>query len=76
MDPQVAWSDLLETYANGDWAAVEDLADGLLHWLTHGGFPPQTVPNQGLGADWHRHIALAACRFSLSTARQRTEEDA
>lgn len=76
VDPQIAWDDLLEAYTNGDCAAVEDLADGLLHWLTHDGFPPQTVPNQGIDAELHRHLAIAACRFAKSIVRQRTKEDA
>ena len=77
MDPQAAWDQLLDAYTTGDWAAVEELADGLLEWLLHGGFPPRTVSKERLGNEWHRHLTLSACRFALSAVRKnRIEEDA
>ncbi len=75
MDPQAAWSQLLDAYAKGNWTAVEELSEGLLNWLTHGGFPPQSVPNKKLDEDWNRAITLAACRFARSVARNHRSEE-
>ena len=70
MDPQTAWDDLLDALSEQDWDRVEELADGLLHWLGGNGFPPRAVTGSDLGADWDRHIALAGCPFALAKARQ------
>lgn len=51
MDPQTAWEDLLEALGERDWDRVEDLAEGLLHWLQADGFPPRAVTGSDLGAD-------------------------
>ncbi len=69
MDPQAAWNHLLEAYSDGDWSVVEELAEGLLHWLLRGGFPPQTVSERNLDDAWNRAIALSAARFARSAAR-------
>jgi len=66
MDPQASWDQLLEAYAEGDWDRVQDLAEGLLHWLRRGGFPPQATTGSDLGQDWDREITLSACRFALA----------
>jgi len=66
MDPQASWDQLLEAYAEGEWEHVQDLAEGLLHWLSRGGFPPRAVTGSDLGQAWDRAIALAACRFALA----------
>jgi len=70
MDPQTAWEDLLEALGERDWDRVEDLAEGLLHWLQADGFPPRAVTGSDLGADWDREIALAGCRTALAQARE------
>lgn len=69
MDPQAAWDRLLEAYTDGDWSVVEELAEGLLHWLHRGGFPPQTVSEREMDDAWNRAIAVFASRFALSAAR-------
>jgi hypothetical protein len=68
MDPQANWEQLLEAYGEGDWDRVQDLADGLFHWLRRGGFPPRATTGSDLGPDWDRGIALAACRLALAKA--------
>jgi hypothetical protein len=70
MDPQTAWHDLLDALSEQDWDRVEELADGLLHWLRANGFPPRAVTGSDLGADWDREIAVAGCRFALAKARE------
>jgi hypothetical protein len=70
MDPQTAWDDLLGALGEGDWDRVDELAEGLLHWLQAGGFPPRAVTGSDLGADWDREIVLAGCRFAQSQARE------
>jgi len=70
MDPQAAWDQLLEAYAEHDWAAIEELADGLLAWLDGQGFPPQTTAGRNLGADWNRAVARSACQFVLQRAKE------
>ena len=70
MDPQTAWDDLLAAYADGNWQLVDELADGLITWLTRGGFPPRATTGADLGQDWDRTVALAACRFAVEKASQ------
>jgi hypothetical protein len=71
MDPQASWDQLLEAYADGDWDHVQDLAEGLIHWLSRDGFPPRATTGSDMGRPWDRAIALAGCRFALSQARKR-----
>lgn len=43
MDPQAAWIELAECFTSPDsvdWERVSELADGLLHWVKRGGYPP------------------------------------
>lgn len=82
MDPQVAWLELIDAFHELDWERVRDLADGLLHWMRHGGFPPETMavrkpeigipmePTRSLGCEWNRSVALAACSYALDLATQ------
>ena len=82
MDPQVAWQELIDAFHDLDWERVRDLADGLLHWMQHGGFPPETMavskpvdgrqiaPARSLGNDWNRRVAQAACCYALDLATQ------
>lgn len=68
MDPQATWNRLLDEWANHYWLDVSELAEALLEWLSKGGFPPDTMGNRNLGADWHRKLALTMCRFALQRA--------
>ena len=70
MDPQTAWDQLLEAYADEQWDMVLDLAEGLRHWLESSGFPPRATTGSDLGQAWDRAIALAGCRFALTQARK------
>jgi hypothetical protein len=82
MDPQVSWQELIDALQELDWERVRDLADGLLHWMKHGGFPPETLavsqlvvgrlsePTRSLGHDWNRNVAQAACSYALDLATQ------
>ena len=70
MDPQTAWDQLLEAYADEDWDTVLDLAEGLQHWLESGGFPPRATTGADMGRPWDRAIALAGCCFALVRARE------
>ena len=58
-----------EAYAEADWDRVQDLAEGLLHWLSRGGFPPRATTGSELGREWDRAIALVACRFAQAKAQ-------
>jgi hypothetical protein len=70
MDPQAAWDELVQAYDAGDWCSVLDLAEGLEHWLSHGGFPPKTQPGLNMDERWNREVALAACRLAAERARE------
>ena len=70
MDPQTAWDELLEALRERDWDRVQDLASGLLTWLSSNGFPPRAVTGTDLGPDWDRELALTGCRFALALARE------
>ena len=70
MDPQAAWEQLLDAYADQDWDLVEELADGLIHWVERGGFPPRATTGSDLGQLWDKAIAVAACRFARQQARK------
>ena len=75
MDPQAAWDQLIEAYTRRDWSAVEELAEGLLHWLSRGGFPPRTVPRLSMDRGWNLAVAESACRFSQSRVRADQQEE-
>lgn len=68
MDPQATWNSLLEEWAERNWLDVSELAEALLEWLSKDGFPPDTMGNRNLGADWHRELALTMCKFALRRA--------
>jgi hypothetical protein len=81
MDPQAAWLELMDAFRQLDWDRVQNLAEGLLHWMARGGFPPETTvrnsPNGpvtdalwSLGSEWNRTVAQAACRYALDLANQ------
>lgn len=68
MEPQTTWNSLLKEWAERNWLDVSELAEALLEWLNKDGFPPDTMENRNLGADWHRVQALAMCSFALQRA--------
>ena len=53
MDPDAALKELLEAVKAGGCDRVRELADGLKHWLSQGGFPPKTIGTWKLGQVWH-----------------------
>ena len=76
MDPQTAWNDLLAAYAAEQWDEVLDLAEGLLHWIDRGGFPPRAVTGSEMGKEWDREITLAGCRLAITKAQEVVCHDA
>ena len=70
MDPQTAWDQLLDAYADEDWDTILDLAEGLKRWLESGGFPPIATTGADMGEPWDRAIALAGCCLALARARE------
>ena len=71
LDPQIAWKDLREAYAEGNLDDMESSAGDLLQWLDEGGFPPQTSSELPMDEHWNRMIARAGCHFVLQAARHR-----
>ena len=57
MDPNAAWSALTQAIADDDWQEAATVADGLLTWLTRGGFPPAITGTSAFDAI----VAKAAC---------------
>lgn len=69
MDPQTAFNDLLDAVGARDDDRIEELADALLRWMEHGGFPPLTVGPESLGRSWHRAMAAFVCHAAQSKVR-------
>ncbi len=69
MDPQTAWTNLLDAYVATDWDAALEAAEALRMWIDRGGFPPTTCTDRTMNAGWHRAITLAACRFIIREAQ-------
>lgn len=65
MDPQQTWTNLVRAVIEEDGLAAREAATALLGWLRSEGFPPQTLPNQQMPAEWNRAVAQAACRSVL-----------
>ena len=70
MDPQATWNALLEEWMRCNWQEVAELAEALLGWLKKNGFPPETIGERRMGADWNRTLALAVCAFALRRANR------
>jgi len=70
IDPQTAWTELLDTYADCDWGRAEELATCLLEWLDHDGFPPHTVLRLNVGPHLNRHVARSVCLFVLDRLKE------
>lgn len=68
MDPQIAWKDLREAYAEGNLDDMESSAGDLLEWLDQGGFPPQTSSDPPMDEHWNRVVTRAACHFVQEAA--------
>lgn len=69
MDPQAALDELLEAVEAREWDRVDELANGLLQWLTNQGFPPRTIGPETLGRDWHRTVAEFVCYMAQARVR-------
>ena len=65
MDPQAAWTNLLDAYEANDWEAAREAAEALRQWIGRGGFPPKTLDHRTMTDAWHRAATLAACQFVL-----------
>jgi len=70
MDPQATLRDLLEALEERDFDRIDELADALLHWMEHRGFPPQTLGSESLGRQWHRSVATFVCYAAKSKVRK------
>ena len=66
MDPDATLKELLTAVETGDSTTVNDLADALVYWLDHAGFPPQTVGSGNLGQNWHATLTRSICRLARS----------
>ena len=69
MDPQASLNELLTAVEDRDWDRIEELADALLHWMEHSGFPPKTLGPESLGKQWHRAVATFVCYAAKSKVR-------
>jgi hypothetical protein len=70
MDPQATWQQLIDAFVVRDWHQVQESAEALLDWLRREGFPPETITGRCMGADWNRHVTLAACEFAADLAKR------
>ena len=64
MDPDATLNELLTAVETGDSATVNELADALEHWLSHAGFPPETIGTGKLGQDWHVEMTRSICQLA------------
>ena len=69
MDPQAAWNEMLTAILQKDWEQVSELAEALLSWMKHGGFPPQTTAVT-MPAKWNRGQAEFGCLKALQLLKQ------
>ena len=72
MDPDAALRELLDAVMANDAELVEVLVQALQHWLNRGGFPPQTLGSQELGADWHRTMTNCVCNLATGQVQSRS----
>ncbi len=68
MDPQVAWEEMLEALATGDFFEADIRAEGLIDWLDRDGFAPQTLMRL-LPDEWDRLICRYLCRKIMLAAQ-------
>lgn len=68
MDPQETFEAMLAALRNREWELVEDTSDALRTWMNRGGFPPETLGADSLGAEWHGTIAAFVCDLAASRA--------
>ena len=57
MDPNAAWQELADAYQENDLDRCNELAIGLLEWLTKGGYPPTITRHQ----KFDRFVVLRTC---------------
>jgi len=70
MDPQAAWTNILDALAEGDWPAAHQAAEALAEWLRRGGFPPRIVTELPPDHPLHRTFALTVCDEVLHATEQ------
>src|SRR5205807_2478928 len=75
MDPQIAWKDLRDAYAEKNLDDMQSSAADLMEWLDQGWFPPQTSSDPPMDEHWNRMVARAACHSVLHavTLHRRTQ---
>lgn len=80
MDPDAALKELLDAVEAGDCDRVRELADGLRHWLSQGGYPPKTLGPWKLGQIWHVALTQSVLKLARThvgvIARQKEDADA
>ncbi len=69
MDPDAALKELLLAVEDGDVDRVEELADGLNHWVARGGFPPRIAGSEQLGPIWHIAVMKAVIKLARAHVR-------
>ena len=69
MDPQATLDELLMAIGERDFERIDELADALLRWMEHRGFPPRTLGPETLGRQWHRAVATFVCYAAKSKVR-------
>ncbi len=70
MDPQVAWTEMLDAFESGDWVRAGELAQHLSSWLLRGGFPPVVLANRIMNDEWNRIVARFCCQLVADLARR------
>ena len=69
MDPDTAFTELLNALHERDWQRVEEGATSLLDWLGKRGLPPVTLGSWSLGQEWHRTLATFICHAALTKVK-------
>ena len=67
MDPEVAWSEMLDAIAKDNLSDAEACADSLLGWIERGCFVPQAL-KRPIPDKWNILICDYVCREVLRTA--------
>ena len=70
MDPQIAWTKMLDAFESGDWNGAHEFAQHLFSWLAKGGFPPVVFENRTMNDDWNRIVARFCCRLVSGLAKR------
>lgn len=65
MDPNVAWSNLIDAIENDDWVEAAEIADTLLDWTVKGGFPPDITGKHAVDRLIVRNLAEAVAAWDV-----------